>query len=118
MSEERKLVLGNVIGVAVNRYERACRSLGWRTWLWFLTAQGVLCSVVIVLILTLVPSLDEIHERRSTLTQLHKETEGFPLYWGNCNVDGKVTRCFRTDDKAGNFTSEDDSTWHVPWQKP
>ena len=44
VSEERKLVLGNVIGVAVNRYERACRSLGWRTWLWFLTAQGF-CAV-------------------------------------------------------------------------
>jgi len=102
---------------ATNRYERACRSLGWRSWLWFLAAQGVLCSVVIVLILTLVPSLDEIHERRSTLAQLYKETEGFPLYWRNCNVDGKVTRCFRTDDKAGNFTSENGSTWHVPWQK-
>lgn len=33
-------------------------------------------------------------------------------------VNGKVTRCFRTDDKAGNFTSKDGSTWHVPWQKP
>ncbi|MCK6847602.1 hypothetical protein L8S25_17115 [Enterobacter cloacae] len=92
--------------------------IGWRSWLWFLAAQGVLCSVAIVLILTLIPSLDEIHDRRLTLMQLQKETEGFPLYWGNCTVNGKVTRCFRTDDKAGNFTSKDGSTWHVPWQKP
>ena len=103
---------------ASDRYERACRTVGWRSWLWFLAAQGVLCSVAIVLILTLIPSLDEIHDRRLTLMQLQKETEGFPLYWGNCTVNGKVTRCFRTDDKAGNFTSKDGSTWHVPWQKP
>lgn len=103
---------------ATYRYERACRSLGWRSWLWFLAAQGVLCSVAIMLIVMLVPSLDEIHERRLTLTQLQKETESFPLYWGNCKVNGKDTRCFRTDDKAGNFTSKDGSTWHVPWQKP
>lgn len=103
---------------ASDRYERACRTLGWRSWLWFLAAQGVLCSVAIMLILTLIPSLDEIHERRLTLMQLQKETEGFPLYRGNCTVNGKVTRCFRTDDKAGNFTSKDGSTWHVPRQKP
>lgn len=104
---------------AAERYERASRSLDWRRWLWFLTAQGVLCTVAIVLILKLVPSLDEIQARRSTLAQLQEQTEGLPLSWTNCTTaEGKVTRCFRTDDKAGNFTSKDGSTWHVPWKKP
>ncbi|MHC2598964.1 hypothetical protein ACVLVH_004647 [Kluyvera sp. 1366] len=103
---------------AADRYERASRSLGWRSWLWFLAAQGVLCTVAIVLILTLVPPLDEIQARRSTLAQLQEQTEGLPLSWTNCTTaDGKDMRCFRTDDKAGNFTSEDGSTWHVPWRK-
>ena len=104
---------------AAARYERASRSLGWRNWLWFLAAQGVLCTVAIVLIVTLVPSLDEIHARRATLAQLQEETKGFPLSWTDCpGADGKVYRCFRTDERAGAFTSKDGSTWHVPWRKP
>ncbi|WLO87346.1 hypothetical protein IFU33_22805 (plasmid) [Pantoea agglomerans] len=101
------------------RYEKACRSLGWRNWLWFLAAQGVLCTVAIVLIATLVPSLDEIHARRAALAQLQEETKGVPLSWTDCfAADGKVYRCFRTDEQKGAYTSKDGSTWHVPWRKP
>ncbi|MBK0127425.1 hypothetical protein IAE30_27140 [Pantoea sp. S61] len=103
---------------AAERYERACRSLGWRNWLWFLAAQGMICVTAITLIVRLVPSMDEIQARRSTLAQLQEQTEGLPLSWTNCiTADGKDMRCFRTDDKAGNFTSKDGSTWHVPWRK-
>lgn len=103
---------------AADRYERACRSLGWRNWIWFLAAQGGMCLVAAVLIMTLIPSLDEIHARRNTLTQLEVEVEGYPLHWGNCRVDGKVRRCFRTDDKAQNIRAEDGSTWIVPGHNP
>ena len=104
---------------AKKRYEKACRSLGWRNWIWFLAAQLVLCTVAIVLIVTLVPSLDKIHARSAALAQLQAETESFPLFWTDCPAtDGKVYRCFRTDEKKGAYTSKDGSTWHVPWRKP
>lgn len=103
---------------AADRYERAWRSLGWRSWIWFLVAQGMMCLVASVLIVTLVPSLDEIHALRTVLEQLQEEAEGYPLQWGNCKVNGKVTRCFRTDNKAGIITPEDGSTWLVPLRKP
>ncbi|HAU5565746.1 TPA: hypothetical protein JD264_18290 [Serratia fonticola] len=103
---------------AAERYERACRSLGWRNWLWFLAAQGVLCTVAIVLVVALVPSLDEIHARRAVLAQLQEETEGVPLSWADCPAEGgKTIRCFRTDEKAGAFTAKDGSKWRVPWHR-
>lgn len=103
---------------AAERYERASRSLGWRNWLWFVAAQGMLCTVAILLILTLVPSLDEIHARRTALAQLQEETEDLQLSWTNCTTaDGKASRCFRTNDKAGVFKRDDGSTWHIPWHK-
>lgn len=71
---------------AADRYDRACRSLGWRNWIWFLAAQGGMCLVAVVLIMTLIPSLDEIYARRNTLTQLQVEVEGYPLHWGNCSL--------------------------------
>ncbi|PKH19341.1 hypothetical protein CIG19_20055 [Enterobacterales bacterium CwR94] len=104
---------------AADRYERACRSLSWRNWIWFMAAQGMMCLVAGVLIWKLVPSLDEIHARRTVLAQLQEETEGLTLSWTNCTtVDGKVTRCFRTDDKAGILKLDDGSIWRVPWHKP
>lgn len=104
---------------AAERYERASRSLGWRNWLWFIAAQGILCTVAIVLILTLIPSLDEIHARRTALAQLQEETDALQLSWTNCTTsDGKATRCFRTNDKAGVFRRDDGSTWHIPWRQP
>lgn len=104
---------------AADRYERACKSLSWSNWIWFLAAQSVLCTVAIVFIVTLVPSLDEIQARRTALAQLQEETEGFPLSWTDCpTAGGKAIRCFRTDEKAGAFTAKDGSTWHIPWRKP
>lgn len=100
---------------AAERYERACRSLGWRNWLWFLGAQVLLCTVATVLILRLVPSLDEIHARRTVLAQAKEAAERFPLYWQDCTVEGKATRCFRTDETAGVLKLDDGSIWRVPW---
>ncbi|OWS75373.1 hypothetical protein CBW22_12090 [Pantoea sp. VS1] len=102
---------------AAERYERASRSLGWRSWLWFLTAQVAFCAVAIGFIMTLVPPLDEIQARRAALAQAKEEAERFPLYWHDCTVDGKKTRCFRTDEKAGVLTLDDGSIWRVPWRK-
>ena len=103
---------------AANRYERASRSLGWKSWIWFLAAQGMLFATAIVLILTLIPSLDEIHARRTELAEAKEEAERFPMSWTNCTTaDGKAMRCFRTDDRAGVFKGDDGSTWHVPWRK-
>ncbi len=42
----------------------------------------MMCLVASVLIVTLVPSLDEIHARRTVLEQLQEEAEGYPLQWG------------------------------------
>lgn len=102
---------------ASDRYERACRSLGWRNWIWFLTAQVALCAVAIGLIMTLIPPLDEIQARRTALAQAKEVAERLPLYWRDCTVDGKTTRCFRTDEKAGVLTLDDGSIWRVPWRK-
>lgn len=103
---------------AATRYEKASRSLGWRNWLWFLAAQLVLGIVAVVLIVTLIPSLDEIHARRTALAQAKDEADRLPLHWHDCTVEGKARRCFRTDDKAGVLTLDDGSTWRVPWSKP
>lgn len=102
---------------AAERYERACRSLGWRRWLWFLTAQVAFCAVTIGLIMTLIPPLDEIQARRAALAQAKEVADRFPLYWRDCTVDGKTTRCFRTDEKAGVLRLDDGSVWRVPWRK-
>lgn len=102
---------------AAERYKRACRSLGWKNWLWFVAAQGALCTVAIVLIVTLIPSLDEIHARRTALAQAKEVAERIPLSWRECTVEGKATRCFRTDEKAGVLRLDDGSIWRVPWSK-
>lgn len=102
---------------AADRYERACQSLGWRNWIWFLAAQGVMCLMAVVLIITLVPSMDEINARRNTLRQLQAEVQGYPLLWGNCRVKGEVRRCFRLDNRAGILKSDDGSNWYLPWRE-
>lgn len=102
---------------AAERYERASRSLGWRRWLWFLTAQVAFCAVTIGIIWTLIPPLDEIQSRRTALAQAKEVADRFPLYWHDCTVDGKTTRCFRTDEKAGVLRLDDGSIWRVPWRK-
>lgn len=102
---------------AAERYERACRSLGWRNWVWFLTAQLAFCAVTIGIIWTLIPPLDEIQARRTALAQAKEVADRIPLYWHDCSVDGKITRCFRTDEKAGAFKLDDGSIWRVPWRK-
>lgn len=102
---------------AAERYERASRSLGWRNWVWFLTAQLAFCAVTLGIIWTLIPPLDEIQARRTALAQAKEVADRIPLYWHDCTVDGKITRCFRTDEKAGVLTLDDGSIWRVPWRK-
>lgn len=95
-------------------YKRAAGGLNRRVWAGFIHVQLAIIVTAAFSVYFFAPSLDEIQARRITLAQLQGVTE---VHWGNCNVNGKVTRCLRTDETAGNSTAEDGSSWHVPWHK-
>ena len=103
---------------AAARYERAAKLFSWRNFVFIITGQLVIFLIMAALIITLVPSLDEIRARQAELAQLREESGHFPGSWHACRVGNEVRRCFRTDESAGLAKLSDGSTWRLPWTKP
>ena len=99
---------------ATEQYQYVAKSLNFRNWFYILGSQIVLVLVFIALIVFLVPSLDEIQQRRAQLTYLNKQLDGPPFQWGMCGKE----KCFRTDERNGKGAKDKDgNTWRVPWKE-
>ncbi|WP_371197374.1 hypothetical protein [Klebsiella aerogenes] len=102
---------------ATEQYQQAAENLNIRNWFFILGTQIVLILIFIASILFLVPSLDDIQQRREELSSLNEQIKNSHLEWANCEGDKK---CFRTDER-GNAGEpyrgkQDGSTWRVPWK--
>ncbi|EFJ2182343.1 TPA: hypothetical protein QIH60_003392 [Escherichia coli] len=98
---------------ATEQYQEAAKNLNFRNWFYILGTQIVLVLVFIASIMFLVPSLDEIQQRRAQLADLNEQLDGVPLHWGMCGKE----KCFRTDERSGKgVKGADGSTWRAPWK--
>ncbi|MFC4729599.1 hypothetical protein [Coralloluteibacterium thermophilus] len=101
---------------AAARYRHAADRLGVRMWAIFLGTQIALAGVLIVLVLVLVPSLDEILQRRADLAHINEQLDGVPLSWSICGEGRQARKCFQTDERSPRslYRSEDGRTWRIP----
>ncbi|WP_336878261.1 hypothetical protein [Pectobacterium versatile] len=102
--------------IATEQYQEAAENLKFKNWLYILGPQIVMMLIFIASILFLVPSLDEIQQRRTELSSLNEQIKNSRLTWTTCDGDKK---CFRTDERGHGgklYTNErDGSTWRIPW---
>ncbi|ELW2863464.1 hypothetical protein QMI71_001704 [Salmonella enterica] len=103
---------------ATEQYQEAAKKLKFRNWLYILGTQIVLMLVFIASILYLVPSLDEVQQRRAELSTLNEQIKNSRLKWTYCE-DG--IKCFRTDERGHGGEpyrgQKDGSTWRIPWKE-
>lgn len=102
---------------AAERYRQAASSLTKRQWM---MGYGLLVGVLALLAIfgfAMVPSLDEIQQRRAELNALNTEIQDKRVRWGMC-IEGRKRRpCIQTDERAWNgepYRSEGGSTWRAP----
>ena len=104
--------------VATEQYQDAVKNLNFRNWFYILGLQIVVILVFIASILFLVPSLDEVQQRRAELSSLNEQIKNSRLKWTFCE-DGK--KCFQTDERENDGLpyrgKQDGSTWRVPWKE-
>lgn len=102
--------------IATEQYKEAAKKLNIRSWLYILGPQIVMMLVFIASIVFLMPSVDEIQQRRAELSSLNEQIKSSRLTWTMCDGDKK---CFRTDelDNGGKpyIGQRDGSTWRIPW---
>ncbi len=99
---------------AAKLYQDAEKKLNSQSWLYFFGAQLVFVLLVSVLVVVLVPSLDEIQQRRTELSWLNKQPDGSQLQWHTCGKE----YCLRTDERGNKgVMAKDGSTWRVPWKE-
>lgn len=103
---------------AAERYKESAENLNTRTWLYFSGVQLVLALFVLALVVVLVPSLDEVRQRRAELSSLNEQTENSRLQWAFCPDGHSSEKCFHTDERGGKaYSRPDGSTWRVPWKE-
>ncbi|MDC9588369.1 hypothetical protein PSI23_03320 [Xenorhabdus sp. XENO-10] len=101
---------------AANLYQEAEKKLNFRSWFYFVGAQVGFVLLVSVLMMILVPSMDEIQQRRAELTNLDKQLEVGKLRWSICG--DKKEKCLRMDEREGGaWKSDDGSIWRIPWKE-
>ncbi|MEF9677097.1 MULTISPECIES: hypothetical protein [Pectobacterium] len=102
--------------IATEQYKEAAKKLNIRSWLYIIGPQIVMMLVFIASILFLMPSVDEIQQRRAELSSLNEQIKNSRLTWTTCDGDKK---CFRTDERGRGgklYTNDrDGSTWRLPW---
>lgn len=101
---------------AADLYREAAKGLAWQRWMYYVGAQVVLVLLGALLITTLVPSLDEIRDRRQALTELNHEIESRRWNLATCDKD----LCVQLDKKRGRgglFDEEGGNTWCIPKRK-
>ena len=103
---------------ATEQYQKAAKNLNFRSWCYILGTQFILILVFIASILYLIPSLDEVQQRRAELSSLNEQIHNSRLKWVFCE-EGK--KCFRTDERENGGEpyrgKKDGSTWRVPWKE-
>lgn len=102
------------------QYQEAAEKLKTRSWVYFLGAQFAIVAIVSFLAVILVPSLDEIQQRRAELSDLNEQIKNASLEWNTCDTGHSREKCIRTDerefsDKA--FIDKDGKTWRIPWKE-
>ncbi|SMF74154.1 MULTISPECIES: hypothetical protein [unclassified Pseudomonas] len=82
---------------AAELYNMAAKKLNSRRWLYSLSAQATIFTLVVVSLYLWVPSLDEIKTRRVEVARL--EELASRVEWSKCNVgNGQMRDCIRTDE--------------------
>lgn len=102
---------------ATELYNMAAKKLNSRRWLYFLSAQATILTLVVVSLYLWVPSLDEIKARRGEVARL--DELGRRVEWSKCNVGNGQTRdCIRTDESEHEDFFEDRTkkgkTYRIP----
>lgn len=98
---------------AAKLYQKSAQSLNRRTWIYFFGVQFVLVFIAVVLILTLIPSLDEINQRRAELDFYKSQPNISKLKWSKCGDED----CIRMDEVENEeYKGRDGSTWRIPWR--
>lgn len=100
---------------AAKLYQEAERKLNVRSWFFFAGAQLAFVLLVSVLVIALVPSMEEIQQRRAELAYLDKQLDIGKLQWSTCG--DKKEKCLRMDEREGRIRkASDGSIWGVPWK--
>ncbi|MEX5536980.1 hypothetical protein ABFV54_17825 [Pseudomonas syringae] len=82
---------------AAELYNMAAKKLDSRRWLYFLSAQVTILTLVVVSLYLWVPSLDEIKARRVEVARLGELANR--VEWSKCDVgEGQSRDCIRTDE--------------------
>lgn len=102
---------------ATELYNMAAKKLNSRRWLYFLSAQATILTLVVVSLYLWVPSLDEIKARRGEVARL--DELGRRVEWSKCNVgNGQMRDCIRTDESEHEDFFEDRTkkgkTYRIP----
>ncbi|NHB89826.1 hypothetical protein [Photorhabdus tasmaniensis] len=101
---------------AAKLYLDAEKKLNSRSWLYFAGAQLAFVLLMSVLMKVLVPSMDEIQQRRADLANLERQLEVGTFHWSTCGE--KKEKCLRTDERDGKVWKGDDgSIWRIPWKE-
>ncbi|HDK6388046.1 hypothetical protein [Klebsiella variicola] len=108
----------NAAKIATEQYQKAAENINLKCWCYILGTQCILILVFIASFLFLMPSLDEIQQRRAELSSLNEQIHNSSLKWAFCE-DGK--KCFRTNEHENGgrpyIDKQDGSTWRVPWKE-
>ncbi|WP_232095933.1 hypothetical protein [Serratia rubidaea] len=75
---------------ATEQYQKAAKNLSVRNWFYILGANIALILIFIASIIILVPSLDDIQQRRAELSTLNEQIESSHLKWANCGRGKKM----------------------------
>ncbi|AJQ88606.1 hypothetical protein [Xanthomonas oryzae] len=79
---------------AAERYHQAAASLTFRLWTYSIGSLAVVVLVLAVLAFAMIPSLDDIHQRRAELSSLDSQIQGKRLRWKTCMQGRKPVPCF------------------------
>lgn len=101
---------------AAKLYDTAAKKLDSRRWLYFLSAQATILTLVVVSLYLWVPSLDEIKARRVEVMRLDELASR--VEWSKCIVgNGQTRNCIRTDESehTDNFgDKKKGETYRIP----
>ena len=101
---------------AAKLYQEAERKFNARSWFYFAGTQLAFVLLVSVLVIALVPSMEEIQQRRAELAYLDKQLEVGKLQWSTCG--DKKEQCLRMDEREGRIRKANDgSIWGFPWKE-
>ncbi|MEC5080441.1 hypothetical protein [Xanthomonas oryzae] len=79
---------------AAERYRQAAARLTFRLWTYSIAPPAVVLLVLAVLAFAMIPSLDDINQRRAELSSLDSQIQGKRLRWTTCMQDSKPVPCF------------------------